>query len=302
MSIKKIVKDGYDFWLYLPEEYKDQPESEPLPVIVFLHGRSLSGNNLEKVKQYGVLNEITRRRRIPVIVVAPQCPVGQSWNPQKVMNVLNYVENNYTIDTNRVYLTGMSLGGYGVLHFTGKYPDRVAATIALCGGGNTTDSLNLASVPLWIMHGKKDRAVPYSESKKIVDAILNVNGGQRLKSSFFENLGHRELARAFTMDEFYEWLFLHSRQHSDTIITDHLEIAENRFRSRSLRTISGSESLPADRTGSNSANEPKVYIIQKGDTLSHIAKRYNVNIEQICQLNGISRVSVLKIGNKLILP
>ena len=130
---------------------------------------------MTRVKRYGVISEIEKGRKIPAVVVAPQTNNG--WNPIKVMSVLSFVKKNFDVDTNRVYVVGMSMGGYGTLNFAGKYPEHVAAAVALCGGGNIKDGCNLATVPLWIQHGTMDQAVPISESEKIVRAIKNCNGG-----------------------------------------------------------------------------------------------------------------------------
>lgn len=202
-------KAAYPFWLYLPEDtvLKNNP-----PVLIFLHGRSLSGNNLELVKRYGVITEITRGRKIPGIVVAPQVPVGSAWDPDKILNVLTYIQKQYVTDTNRVYVAGMSLGGYGTLHFTGKYPDRIAAAVALCGGGNPSDGCKLAQIPLWIQHGKLDQAVPISESEKVVAAIRACNGGANLSYKVYPDWGHSQLARVFQEDEMYKWLFSQRKQ------------------------------------------------------------------------------------------
>lgn len=199
----------YPFWINLPED--SILNSNP-PVLLFLHGRSLSGDNLELVKGYGVITEICAGRKIPAIVVAPQVPKGKSWEPDKVLSVVNYVQQHYKTDTNRLYVVGMSLGGYGVLHFTGKYYYKVAAAIALCGGGNLSDACNLSQVNLWIQHGRKDKAVPFSESEKLVEAIRKcANGGSKLKFTIWDNYGHGELARCFRDDEFYNWLFRQTR-------------------------------------------------------------------------------------------
>jgi predicted peptidase len=194
----------YPFWLHLPSDsiLKSKP-----PVLIFLHGRSLSGNNLELVKKYGVLKEIERGRNIPAIVIAPQVPAGSPWEPAKVMSVLNFVKKNFQIDSTRIYVTGMSLGGYGTLDFAGAYPEVVTAAVALCGGGNVKDACDLATVPLWIQHGNQDRAVPLSESTKIVNAIKNCNGGENLKFSIIPGANHGDLERFFHSDDLYNWLF-----------------------------------------------------------------------------------------------
>lgn len=194
----------YPFLLNLPND--SVLKSKP-PLLIFLHGRSLSGNNLEKVKRYGIISEILKGRDIPAIVIAPQVNMGQSWEPDKVLTLVNYIENNYNIDSNRIYVAGMSLGGYGTLHFSGKYPEIVAGAIALCGGGNPIDGCNLSQIPVWIQHGRLDRAVPISESEKMVEAIKNCNGGENLIYTEYPTYGHGELERVFHTDEFYEWLF-----------------------------------------------------------------------------------------------
>lgn len=202
---KMYNKADYPFWLNLPSDsiLKSKP-----PILIFLHGRSLSGSNLETVKGYGVITEIVDGRIIPAIVVAPQLANGNGWEPAKVLTVIEYVQKNYNTDSNRLYVVGMSLGGYGVLHFVGKYPEKVAAAIAMCGGGNVSDACNLSQVYLRIEHGKKDVAVPFSESQVIVDAIKKCSGGgDKLVFITYDEYGHSELARRFRDDDFYEWLF-----------------------------------------------------------------------------------------------
>jgi predicted peptidase len=203
-----IGKADYNFWINLPADsiLKNNP-----PILIFLHGRSLSGSNLELVKKYGVIKEIERGRSIPAIVIAPQVPAGKSWEPQKVLDVLRYVQSQYTTDTNRVYVAGMSLGGYGTLHFAGAYPEVVTAAVALCGGGNPSDGCDLATVPLWIQHGNRDAAVPLSESQKVVNAIRACNGGDNLTFTVVEGADHGALERVFRTDEMYDFLFKYNK-------------------------------------------------------------------------------------------
>lgn len=207
-QLKQIHNQAdYAFWLNLPSD--SILESKP-PVLIFLHGKSLSGTDLNRVKRYGVISEIEKGRNIPAVVVAPQTSNG--WNPDKVLSVLSYVKKNYDVDTNRVYVVGMSMGGYGTLHFAGKYPEHVAAAVALCGGGNVKDGCNLASIPLWIQHGTLDRAVPITESEKIVAAIKNCNGGENLTYTAVQGADHGALEKMFRTDEMYQWLFQYSKE------------------------------------------------------------------------------------------
>jgi len=210
-QLKAIYSQAdYPFLLHLPADsiLKSKP-----PVLIFLHGRSLSGNNLDMVKRYGVIHEIEKGRKIPAIVVAPQVQAGKSWEPEKVLSVLQFVQKTFNTDSNRVYVTGMSLGGYGTLGFAGAYPEIVTAAVALCGGGNTKDGCDLAQVPLWIQHGTNDYAVPISESEKIVKAIKNCNGGENLKYTVHNGASHGALERAFRTDELYNWLFQFTKDH-----------------------------------------------------------------------------------------
>lgn len=201
-------KSDYNFWLSLPADsiLKDNP-----PILIFLHGKSLSGSDLNMVRKYGVIHEMDKGRKVPAIVIAPQVPAGKSWEPAKIKHVLEYVQSQYKTDTNRVYVAGMSLGGYGTLHFVGAYPELVTAAVALCGGGNPKDAYNLSQVPLWIQHGNKDYAVPISESEKVVKAINDCNGGEKLKYTVVPGANHGDLERVFRTDEMYNWLFQYTK-------------------------------------------------------------------------------------------
>ena len=198
----------YPFLLHLPADsiLKNNP-----PVLIFLHGRSLSGNNLELVKKYGIIHEIEKGREIPAIVIAPQVPAGKSWEPEKVLSVLRFAQEHFQTDTNRVYVTGMSLGGYGTLDFAGEYPEIVTAAVALCGGGNPRNGCNLSTIPVWIQHGNRDSAVPISESEKMVRSIRACNGGENLKYTVVPGANHGDLERVFRTDEMYDWLFQFSK-------------------------------------------------------------------------------------------
>jgi hypothetical protein len=199
----------YPFWLHLPSDsiLKTKP-----PILIFLHGRSLSGNNLDLVKRYGVIHEIEKGRKIPAIVIAPQVAAGKSWEPDKILSVLRFVQKQFDTDTNRVYVTGMSLGGYGTLNFAGEYPGIVTAAVALCGGGNPQNGCNLSTIPVWIQHGNKDAAVPISESEKMVKSIKSCNGGTNLKYTVHPGASHGDLEKAFRTDELYDWLFQFSKE------------------------------------------------------------------------------------------
>ena len=205
-------ESNYPYWIYLP---KDSVLNEKPPLLVFLHGRSLSGTDIARVRKYGVIHEIDKGREVPAIVVAPQLPSGP-WVPSKVDAIIEQVAEQYNVDRTRIYVAGMSLGGYGTLHYCGAYPDKVAAAVALCGGGNEKDAKNLDKVNLWIQHGDRDRAVPKSESDKIVAAIRK-HGGKKLTYTVVRGADHGALERVFRSDEMYQWLFKHRNSENSAL-------------------------------------------------------------------------------------
>ena len=178
LSAKKgVIKGCYNFWVYTPEEYYYTQETTPL--IIFLHGASLCGRDLNRVLRYGSIDAAQMGLMIPALIVAPQNPGGW-WDPHKLNEILEWMKLHYVFDESRVYVLGMSLGGYGTLDFAGTYPDKIAAAIALCGGATLKDYRGLGELPLWIVHGTADRAVSVRE------------------------------ARYFYTSKTYEWLFQHT--------------------------------------------------------------------------------------------
>jgi len=200
-------KTTYPFWINVPEK----ESTEKQPVLIFLHGKSLSGTDLNRVRRYGVLRAMDKGRKIPAIVVAPQVAKG-NWNPDKVLEVLEYVKKNYNVDESRIYVCGMSLGGYGTLHFAGKHADKITAAVAICGGGNVKDGCKLATIPLWIQHGDVDYIVPMSESKKVVDAIKKCDENADVTLTIIKGGNHGNVERLFHEDAMYDWLFQQKRE------------------------------------------------------------------------------------------
>src|SRR5690606_30145612 len=199
-------KSGYSYWVRMPKEVA---KKEKVPVIIFLHGRSLSGHDLSRVKRYGVLRAIERGKDLDAIVVAPQTANG--WDPDKVMEVLDKVEKDYPVDKERIYVCGMSMGGYGTMDVAGKYPDRIAAAVAICGGGTLSYACNLTQVPLWIQHGSADRAVPASESKKIYNAIKKCDKNADATLTIIPGGTHGSVERLFHGEKIYDFMFRHSK-------------------------------------------------------------------------------------------
>lgn len=216
-----IAEHGYNFWLAEPED-----TTEAKPVVIFLHGSSLCGNNLEKVKRYGTIDAIERGREIDAYVIAPQNP-GGSWQPEKIMEILEWVEANYNVDSNKVYVLGMSLGGYGTLDFTATYPDKVAAAMAMCGGSTVKDVTCLNDVPLWIVHGIADNRVSIAKSDRIVAAMKEADPNvPRLIYDRVPGMNHSRPARIFYLPETYDWLLSHSLDDKNRPVSEGFDVSE----------------------------------------------------------------------------
>lgn len=215
-----VISGGYNFWFYAP----DSAKTEAKPVIIFLHGASLCGNDLNRVSRYGTIDAINRGRKIDAYVVAPQNP-GGAWNPSKVMQLVDWVDKNGNVDHDRIYVIGMSLGGYGAIDVAAAYPDRIAACMSFCGGGTSAKLADLNKVPLWIVHGTGDRAVNVSESDKVVNAMRKADSETpRLIYDRVPGMNHGQPARFLYLSDSYDWLLSHSLSDEDRPVSEPFDI------------------------------------------------------------------------------
>jgi predicted peptidase len=202
-------RSRYHYLLYLPKEYKNEQEKK-WPLMIYLHGRSRRGDDLEKLKRYGPPAMIKRGKEFPLIVASPQCPINESWNNDKwFVPLLNELKSKYRIDSNRIYLVGMSLGGSGVWYTATKFPEYIAAIIPICGAGNPRLVCKMKHIPVWAFHGDNDRIVPPEKSKKMVEALTRCGGKARL--TLLKNKGH-DLHRVFHNEKIYEWLLKYKKK------------------------------------------------------------------------------------------
>lgn len=302
---KKVIDKGYDFWVYTANDTATSPQ----PLIIFLHGASLCGNNLDRVRRYGPLHALQMGLDIPATIIAPQNP-GGAWKPGRINNILTWVQAHYPIDSNRIYVFGMSLGGYGTFDFVGTYPHKIAAAIAMCGGSQLRNFCGLNEVPLWIIHGTADRQVPISQSQRIINAMEHCGSTNRMQFTRLQGSNHGALARAFYLSCPYDWLLSH---HLDTPLRpitpgynltpadlknaySHLQHGKRKIKIKN--NSSNSQSKITQDTISNSS-ESALYIIRKGDTLERIAKQHHTSVKRLCQLNGIRKDRIIRPGQQL---
>jgi predicted peptidase len=195
------------YLLYLPEGYGQKGKKWPL--ILFLHGAGERGDNLELVKRNGPPKLIEQGKKFEFIIVSPQCP-EKDWWPTKtdiLIALLDEIESKYDVDKDRVYLTGLSMGGFGSWTLGCSYPERFAAIAPICGGGERFFAGRLKDVPVWAFHGKKDTIVPLDRSQEMVDAI-NAAGG-KAKLTVYPNAEHDSWTQTYDDPALYEWFLSH---------------------------------------------------------------------------------------------
>ena len=205
-AMRNVVNGSYNYWFAQPDS---TGKAEAKPIIIFLHGASLCGNDLNKVRRYGTLDAIDRGRNLDAYVIAPQNP-GGAWSPSKIMKIVDYTLEHYNADPTRIYVLGMSLGGYGTIDLAAAYPDRIAAAMAVCGGGTSKKLGDHNKLPLWIIHGTADNAVGISESDKVVSAMRAADPSTpRLIYDRVPGMNHSQPARFFYLPQTYQWLMGH---------------------------------------------------------------------------------------------
>ncbi len=200
------VKVQLGYLLYLPKDY-DQQESWPL--LLFLHGSGERGDDLELVKVHGPPKLIAAGKDFPFIVVSPQCPKDQWWEPIELVALLDEIGRKYKVDADRVYVTGLSMGGFGTWRLAMYAPHRFAAIAPICGGGETYWTKQFAHLPVWAFHGGKDEGVPPERSTAMVESMKKDGGSPKL--TIYPEAGHDSWTETYNSPEIYEWLLAQKR-------------------------------------------------------------------------------------------
>jgi predicted peptidase len=198
-----------DYLLFLPEDYGADPHKK-WPLLLFLHGLGETGDDLEMLKMHGIPKVVEEWDDFPFITVSPQCPYRSCWMSEAdTLNaLLDDVVETYAVDAERVYLTGLSMGGYGTWHLATQYPDRFAAVVPIAGGGDPDQVCALKDVPIWAFHGAKDDVVYPEESKKMVNALEACGGN--VQFTLYPDAYHNSWTQTYENPELYQWLLKHS--------------------------------------------------------------------------------------------
>lgn len=205
------------------------PDANPLikyPLVIFLHGSGERGHDNEAQLKWGVMNFATDENMIrhPALVIAPQCPEKTGWSnftrndmrqqptaakPMELLiGLIHQLIKTMPVDTNRIYITGLSMGGYGTYDAIERYPNLFAAAVPVCGAGDTSKARSIAHIPIWIFHGADDPAVNPIYSLEMLEALTKA--GAHPGFTQYPEVGHFSWLGAYSDPLMIEWLF---RQH-----------------------------------------------------------------------------------------
>lgn len=206
-----------DYLLFLPESYSKKTD-ERWPLILFLHGSGERGSNVWKVATHGPPKRVREHPDFPFIIVSPQCPEGQIWSRDILLALLNEITKTYRVDESRIYLTGLSMGGYGTWDLGLSYPEKFAAIVPICGGGEFITTLlgshdkpqALKTLGVWAFHGAKDPVVPLSESERMMEYLKKM-GATDIKLTVYPEAQHNSWTETYENPELYKWLLEHRR-------------------------------------------------------------------------------------------
>lgn len=207
--------------------FPDYNLSRRYPLMIFLHGSGERGDDNKAQLKWGVQSFASDENmmKYPALVIAPQCPLTDEWSsldfdaktgtmklnptPTKSMKLLveliREMTKKFQVDTNRIYITGLSMGGFGTFDALMRYPDLFAAAVPVCGGGDISKAPTIASIPMWIFHGMEDPAVPELLSLEMMNAIVKAGGNPG--ATFYPEVGHFAWIAAYSDPYMIEWLF-----------------------------------------------------------------------------------------------
>ncbi len=203
---------------------------ETYPLVVFLHGAGERGgdNNAQLIHGVGEFAAPEQRRKYPCFLIAPQCPSGKRWvevdwsakshtlpkepsDPMRAtLELIQSLQKELPIDSKRIYVTGLSMGGYGVWDALARKPELFAVGAPVCGGADINTANTIKQIPVWLFHGDQDPAVPVSRSRDMVAALKKAGGEP--KYTEYKGIGHNSWDRAYKEEEMFKWLFAQKRK------------------------------------------------------------------------------------------
>jgi predicted peptidase len=206
------------YLLFIPKEYDKQKK---YPLLLWLHGGGARGDSLKLILSWGdkhgprFFARAENQAAYPCFILAPQCPLGKFWSDpyaekpydeiRLVLEILDGIKAEFSIDPARLYVMGISMGGYGTWDIVARRPDMFAAAVPICGGGNPAKAASMKNTSIWAFHGDEDNMVDVNESRRMIEAIKHAGG--KPKYTEYKGVGHNAWERAFAEPDFLSWIF-----------------------------------------------------------------------------------------------
>ncbi|MGB5667436.1 MAG: PHB depolymerase family esterase [Maribacter sp.] len=209
-AMNTVVTESLSYYLYYPESYQANKD-EKFPLLLFLHGGGESGDTLSTIKSNGPPKLIAEGKQFPFLILAPQNPYKMKWwSTRAVEQLLDTIVANNRVDTNRIYLTGLSRGGSAAWEMVVQYPDKFAALAVVCGMTPVPYASWInKDLPIWVFHGEEDQSIPISESENMVNRLLEM--GYNVKFTRYAGVGHNSWEKAYNTEGLYDWLMLQKK-------------------------------------------------------------------------------------------
>lgn len=197
--------------VFVPRGYN--PE-KPHPTILFLHGSGETGTDGWKQVAQGLGSAIQWNvDRWNYLVMFPQKPPtrgGWMEHEKLILDILEKTKREYKVDESRLYITGLSMGGYATWSLICKYPSMFAAAAPICGAGNPAEAAKIKDLPIWNFHGDKDPAVPIAKSQEMIEAVKAAGGNP--KFTIYPGVGHNSWDKAYREEKLYDWFLEHVKK------------------------------------------------------------------------------------------
>ncbi|WP_328459396.1 dienelactone hydrolase family protein [Streptomyces sp. NBC_00448] len=204
------LADALPYLLHLPADYDSDAERR-WPLVLFLHGAGERGSDLDAAMSHGIPKLAEAGHEFPFVIATPQCPESSQWVAEvdTLGGLLDDVAADYRIDPSRIYVTGLSMGGFGTWSLAIRYPERFAAIVPICGGLRDQDVGSLRHLPVWTFHGEEDTTVPIKFTEEIVAGLEAL--GSDVRFTRYPGVGHDSWTQTYDNPDLYDWLLAHHR-------------------------------------------------------------------------------------------
>lgn len=194
------------YFLYLPPKYTEQAK---WPLVLFLHGGGEKGTDINSILKHGP-PKLAKKKDFPFILISPQCRPNMSWQSRDLIKLVEHLESTLNVDPNRIYITGLSIGGFGTWSTIIDHPDKFAAAVPIAGGAPAAKASAIKDLPIWSFHGDQDTAVPIAAEMEMAESLRKLN--KHFKFTVYEGCGHDSWTRTYANQEVWDWMLAQKRK------------------------------------------------------------------------------------------